>query len=395
VTLEVGAAKAVITPALPVQLAGHQGHRIARSVADDLYARVIALRWHGRLTFLVSCDLLWLEGSQVAAIRTRIGELTGCDASQSFIACTHTHSGPDTLDWYDFAPPVDRGWLTALTESIARAAREAVRVLVPAQLSFGFGECVTAVNRRLWKDGRVAREPNFSGPVDSRLTAMLARNEKGVPVACWVVYALHPVILGPCSLVVSAEWCGVAARHVSQRLGCECLIWNGAAADANPLVWTGGTYEQVRDVGNEIGASACAVTERAVPVAADGVSARSVAVRLPAKPHPYLHVAQQRRQQRDGALITEVQSLHVGPITFIGLPGECLCETGALLRRDDCVVVSYANDYIGYLPLRHIYAEGGYEPHATMTTADGIEHLLSSAMALRDRGRATDAPARE
>ena len=62
-TGEVGYAQQVITPALlpPVYLAGFGQNRVAQSIHDDLYVRVLAIQHSGERVALVALDLLGLS----------------------------------------------------------------------------------------------------------------------------------------------------------------------------------------------------------------------------------------------------------------------------------------------------------------------------------------------
>ena len=52
----------------------------------------------------------------------------------------------------------------------------------------------------------------------------------------------------------------------------------------------------------------------------------------------------------------------VGPLRWVALPGEAFVETGLALKRAGAsFVVGYANGWVGYLPIRRAYDEGGYE----------------------------------
>ena len=54
--------------------------------------------------------------------------------------------------------------------------------------------------------------------------------------------------------------------------------------------------------------------------------------------------------------------MSIGPVRWIGLPGEPFVETGLALKQAGATfVVGYANGYVGYLPIRRAYDEGGYE----------------------------------
>ena len=54
--------------------------------------------------------------------------------------------------------------------------------------------------------------------------------------------------------------------------------------------------------------------------------------------------------------------MRLGPVRWIGLPGEPFVETGLALKQAGAsFVVGYANGYLGYFPIRRAYDEGGYE----------------------------------
>ncbi|HEY3230097.1 MAG TPA: hypothetical protein VGJ87_12820, partial [Roseiflexaceae bacterium] len=94
-----GAAARIITPPLgerPVFLAGFEGNRRATAVHSDLYARALALRLGDQVAILVACDLIGLERGDVEEIRAML-PARDIDPNGLVVACTHTHSGPDTL----------------------------------------------------------------------------------------------------------------------------------------------------------------------------------------------------------------------------------------------------------------------------------------------------------
>lgn len=57
-----------------------------------------------------------------------------------------------------------------------------------------------------------------------------------------------------------------------------------------------------------------------------------------------------------------MQAMAVGPVRWVALPGEMFVETGVGLKDSRAsFVVGYANGYLGYVPIRRAYGEGGYE----------------------------------
>jgi hypothetical protein len=64
----------------------------------------------------------------------------------------------------------------------------------------------------------------------------------------------------------------------------------------------------------------------------------------------------------EGPIEAGIQAMALGPVTWISLPGEPFVETGLVLKAGGAAfVLGYTNGWIGYLPLRRTYDEGGYE----------------------------------
>jgi len=93
-----GAARIDITPELGVPLMGY-GARVggATAVADRIHARALALEsLSGHSILVVSAELCLITSAQANDLRRRIAARTGLPADAILVACSHTHSGPDT-----------------------------------------------------------------------------------------------------------------------------------------------------------------------------------------------------------------------------------------------------------------------------------------------------------
>jgi hypothetical protein len=79
-------------------------------------------------------------------------------------------------------------------------------------------------------------------------------------------------------------------------------------------------------------------------------------------------------------VITRVSATRVGNIVIVGLPGEAFVEYGLKLKsltRYVVVLLTLANDYIGYLPTEEAFREGGYEPSVSVGL-EGTRDIISA-----------------
>lgn len=84
-----GASRVKITPSYSVYLAGLGNNRKSEGVHDDIYASALYLNDGKTSVVIVSLDLIGLFHDDVEDIRGNKNDI--------IIACTHQHSGPDTL----------------------------------------------------------------------------------------------------------------------------------------------------------------------------------------------------------------------------------------------------------------------------------------------------------
>ena len=71
-------------------------------VHDDLYANVIYLENKVQRVLMIGLDLLGIKAENCNRIKARIQDITGIPAGNIMISATHTHSGPNAPELYDF-----------------------------------------------------------------------------------------------------------------------------------------------------------------------------------------------------------------------------------------------------------------------------------------------------
>jgi hypothetical protein len=248
-TLKVGAVRTVITPPLGVSLAGSYHDRRAVALHDDLYARAFVLDDGPTQIAIVSCDLIGVRASTVAAARRLIEQRCGVPADHVLIAATHNHSGPLTreLGAGGMVGENDEPYLALLERQIASAVEAALHARAPARLRLTVGEeHAIAFNRRFtMRNGPTRTNPGKgnpdivapAGPLDPRvwtLTALPAGDNLPTgaglsiegpeavpptvaPLALLVNFGLHPAIVA--GTVIGADFPAYLESGVQRLLG--------------------------------------------------------------------------------------------------------------------------------------------------------------------------------
>lgn len=264
--LRAGFATTTITPPLGTPLAGLFHHREARTVADDLFAKAIALGTDDQTLVMVVCDLISIPAVLSNHTRGLLAARCGLSASNIMISATHTHTGPllnigpDDPGWrlyqdsgtpYRNALPAANGMLTAVLdpaycewigERIADVVAIALDRLEPARIAIGTtsieGVCF---NRRFhMKDGTVVFNPGIlnpdivreAGPVDPEIVTFLLERVDRRPLAMWSTLSLHYVGTDEDD-AISADYYGYFGREVERVLGCPGVLANGTSGNIN------------------------------------------------------------------------------------------------------------------------------------------------------------------
>lgn len=273
-----------LTPELGVALMGY-GARVgtAQSVADRLHARAIALDDGGTNSLIaVSADLCLMAPEQALSVRERIAAATGVGVPRILVACTHTHSGPDTglADLLAGRPVPPH--VPAILEGIAAAAIQAWRAREPATLAW------TRTRARIGRNRRVE-----DAPIDEGVEVLRVEAISGRPIAVLFRHSCHGTVRGHDSLEISADWPGAAASAVESETGAIAVFLLGAHADVDPRTRglmdiaipgqsVGLGPEAVRVLGREVGDAVLASLDGAVPdaIGEAPVTAGTRAVRL-------------------------------------------------------------------------------------------------------------------
>ncbi len=218
-------------------------------------------------------------------MRDGIAKATGVAAERVLVACTHTHSAPDTglgdlLAGRPLAPHVP-----GLFAAIEAAGVEAWQRREPARLGWACAEARIGRNRRI-----------AEGPLDPGVEVLRVDAASGRPLAVLFRHSCHGTVRGHDNLDISADWPGAAAEVIESETGAVAPFLLGAHADIDPrtrglmdLAIPGQSVglgaEAVRVLGREVADAVLGALSR-VEIESDesAIAASSASLRLPLHP---------------------------------------------------------------------------------------------------------------
>jgi neutral ceramidase len=429
--LRAGVGARIINPPLNSPMAGFFARTGgAIGVHDDLMAKAFVLEDEKCACAIVCLDIIHITLPRTQRIRSLVNRVTGIPVENIMISTSHNHSGPD-LD----APGCGE-WAPHFETQVADAVCEAWPCREDASLGVGIGTVTgIGVNRR------------GKNSMDNSVGVLRVGRSDGRLLAILVNYTCHAVVLGPDNRLISADYPGYAQRYVKDMLGCEdvvVLFTNGAAGDINTGYSAdasaiggfipGRTFERADALGKRL---AGAVIETLMTIKeSEGVVIDVVACPWEARyrkdlPTPEDTMERITRLTRrldelknensgdagsvqldlicqkiildnlteinnspTGKRLTETQGIRVGDAVYVSLPGEVFVELGLNIKAKSpfpyTITVGYANDYIGYVPTKEAFLEGGYEVSVSKFPPDIGEELKEAAISclrrLHDRG---------
>ena len=426
--LKAGWSKIAITPEIGTRLTGFSAREgVSTGVHDDLYVRSLVIESEARAVAVVSVEVLALDGDFVAAVKQAISRRTGIPAANILIACTHTHSGPVTIKTF-FNPEetVEDAYMARLAAAIEQSVSEAWERRAPALAGWGVARVTgVGVNRR---------DPEH-GYVDEDASILKISGADGATSAVVIHYACHPTVLGPNNLLVTGDFPSFALEEVERATGAFAMFFNGAQGDVSMghsselsaigIIAPGRTFERAAEMGARLAEAVLAELPR-IHTGDVPLDAGSVAMELPLKSYPpaeelsreariaeehlaslagrgaddvelrqakmqalYASIeevlADANNEYPSGTMPLELQGVRIGDTLLAGLPAEAFAEVGQSVKRasgSKILVVGLANGYIGYVPCRAAYAEGGYEIVSSRTTPEAEDALAAAAARL-------------
>lgn len=431
--LKAGFARIDITPPFGVTVAGYYEIRLVDGIRDPLYATAVAFDNGDTKAIVMSLDILGLNQIGQKAAKKVITARTGIPEEAIFIACTHTHLGPDCNK-----PGENDAYVQMLYSKLADAAQIALADVVPATMLYTRGkvEDVAFVRRFRMKNGEVRTNPGCQNPeIDHALgtpdenSSLLILKREGKPEIGIVNYQVHPDVIGGCAL--SADY-PKFVRDTYEKLidNSLCMYLNGAQGDTNHVDVRLGAdkcrrgYDRARYMGRKIAMSVIANYELAEALDGDRIvcSGKKISVKFnkgkPEEIEEAKRIYQIYQETNDvtvavpnetGMRCVElvaqarrivtlmdypeekelyITALAVGDVVFTGFPGEPFTDVGRAVKASSpfalTITACCANGYEGYFPTRAAFEEGGYEALTARYVTGTAEKIVETSIELMD-----------
>ncbi len=397
---------------LPTGIPLASGLNIAEA-GGDLYARAMILQHEDYAVAILSCDLFGVPGRFVTEVRNIAFSATKhrLDELAIMITATHTHQAPALPKLFPIFPvfesrplrmKYDNEALTRqLSEQLAAAIIHAWNNRRPAVLKIGSGHLRgdTLHNQRMW-------DPHAGDPDLEVLTLEVFRDED----QSWILYNIGTL---PSSRGwgknYDADIFGMVSAEIKRRFGNKTI--------SLPLIGAAGNIKPgaPQTLAQKLGVSPYAPSSSIVQSICDGIEsgvkqgvlitedALRVVVKLVSIPiaepdfaenFPFLHIT---GDHPNFTLNSQVQAMQIGKVVIVGLPGKPMAAIGRSIKAmggklgfKKVLIVSLANDFIGFLFSPESFDAGGYETHfcahrdAGSIILDAVEEVLEKLKDLEE-----------
>lgn len=365
---EVGFGQTVITPAMPVVLAGFGARKgPVDDVHDDLEVQAVVCRTGEVTLCLLVLDLLLLGADYTAPIRAAVAAALNSRPDQVLTSCTHTHSGPAaTTTLRRIGWPAPAGYLEVVVDGCVSAARAALAAAEPA--TFGYARAPLPDGLSLNRRG-LPYDPSFA-VLDVRRAA------DGTRLGGIANVGIHPVALGVTCRAVSRDWVGSFRDAITARTGTPTVLLPAALGDVNPArdphtqPDAGGNWATAAGLGREIADCVAELIPTCTSVGTETGVVRRRVERVRAGvtlPTVLTHNALRR-------VDVELLEWSLGGVRLVSIPGEPFHAMGRAVEHrhgDRALIAALAPSYQGYLPAPY---GKGYEEK--MSYGRGFVHAV-------------------
>ncbi len=399
--LQVGLAVRDITPQEPIWLSGYAARNGPSNRIDHpLLAQAVAFSDARKERFvLVALDNCEVNRQFSSTVLSEIQKKFGLSTEAVMIISSHTHSAPclsgvleEMFVFEGLEKERVERYSKMLQGVLVEIVGKALDDLKPALLRLGQSSAGFAMNRRVFRHGRVEFGENREGPVDRDVPVLSVSDENDNLRAVLFGYACHGTTLGGEDFyTISGDYMAYARQHLEAAFpGSMAVYLTGCGADSNPS--PRGSLAFAKQHGLELAGAVAGVLNRPMTPVRGNFRRAYTRIPLPLAPSPSREklledlkgksIFIQSRAKKWLDLLDSEKGLpravdyplsvfRVGDdLTFLFLAGEPVVDYSLFLKRefagDHPWVVGFAMEVPCYIPTERILKEGGYEAESSL-----------------------------
>lgn len=402
-----------ITPPIGTPIGGNiRSDNLSRGVHDPLYANFLYLKSKTKKVLFIALDIIGVHRSIVLDIKKRIKSNLGISIENISIFATHTHSGPDVLEAFkDEYPLLITEYIEELKDKVIKGAIECVNDVWDARIGIGKGyEGSLSFNRRLlledgtlkmnWESIDLENFAKFAGPIDPELYVISVIDNNARIRSLIINFTLHSAILVGMDWLFSRDFIGPLTTNLQKSIGENLVVLfaNGAQGNINHIdIYNQNQnrrFEETERIGNTLSTKALEILNHINYCKNFTVDVINEPIELPRREITHTQVKAAKKllervnwkipslldgvpdemyakeiiflsRDPSNTIETLLQVIQLGETAIVSLPGEFFVEFGLEIKEKspfkNTLIFGMTNDYIGYVPTREAFEEGGYE----------------------------------
>ena len=400
---------AVISPEIGTPLAGYNANDISVAKADDLMLCAVGVDDGASRVFIFSFDLLGVDARNIVSFRADVAKTLGVPPACVLFTCTHTHGGPHSRVFKgkvkEGQADLDRKYMAFLRERIDAVARRLAEGSLWREVKVGYHSVSVDENRNrrfTTPDNRASFNP--AARALYRVTDMIADKELGTvafldpktedPLYVIGNYAAHTLAShapGLGGYRITADFPGFFRRYVKSETGADAMFVQGACGDLVPKEDELG-LDAARQMGVKL-AKAAIGSIVDIQRNDDRYQLRGAKVGGEIRTFETPVRRRWRTCWGEDKLTLEMQTVAIGDVAFVGVPGETVNELGLEIKWHSpfrrTFVAYCATGYYGYISPANFVAAGGYEGRfqrfASRDSLTLVKTAADALFALRER----------
>jgi len=410
------AAKSVdITPPVGLPIGGNvRQDNISRGIHDSLYCNILILEDGKNKVCFLNVDLIGLHYESCQLIKNAVYKKTGIKPEGIVIFATHTHSGPDVVEFFkESIDPACIEYINTLAEKISDEVAEIYMNTNEANVAISkyFVNDLSFNRRLISRDGNIIMNWEYpdekdilgeAGPIDEELYAISIIDESDKLISLLINFTLHPAVLVGQDWLWSRDYIHYLDVFLKNHLSSDfvLLFANGAEGNINHINYRDKNQKrgflEAQRIGEKLGQyvldalkisktlediDLVCISEKAefplrnisdteikeaekLLIACNGVIP-SLLDGCPEEMYAKEKIKLSRKKEKFAT--TELQLIKLSSdVIIVTFPGEVFVEIGLEVKKtsgyENTLIFGLANDCIGYIPTAEAFEQkGGYE----------------------------------